>query len=236
MNKHIDCHSHILYGIDDGAKRIEESIDLLKRLERLGFTDVILTPHYRIDYHANNEIKRKRFEVLKQRVEEERIPIHLYLANEVAISSNILELIEQEEIMLYHNYLFLELPFTNKIQHLERLIYSLQEKNINIILVHPERYEYLDKKDYQKLLDADVMFQLNDRSILGAYGNTAKKKAKYLLKNHMITFLGTDIHHTSQMTEKTFQKLEKKIIKIIGEKEYQKLSYDNLKKLLEQKI
>lgn len=236
MNNYIDCHCHILYGIDDGAKNIEESIDILRQLEKLGFKEVILTPHYRIDYHANNKIKKERFELLKQKVKELKIPINLYLANEVAISSNILELIEQQEITLYHNYLFLELPFTNKIHHLERLIYTLQENNINIIIVHPERYEYLDKKEYQKLLEKDVMFQLNYRSILGSYGTTAKKKAKYLLKNNMITFLGTDIHNTSQITEKTFQKIEKKIIKIIGEKEYRKISYDNLKKLLDQKI
>jgi len=151
MNNYIDCHSHILYGIDDGAKTIDDSIAIIKRLAELGFKEIILTPHYINAFHANNNIKREKLTVLKAKLKEENIPIDLHLANEVRITSDIIELIKNDEISLLNNYIFLELPFSNKIHNLERQIYNLQLNNIKVIIVHPERYNYLTKDDYQKL-------------------------------------------------------------------------------------
>lgn len=202
MNNYIDCHSHILYGIDDGAKTIDDSIAIIKRLAELGFKEIILTPHYINAFHANNNIKREKLTVLKAKLKEENIPIDLHLANEVRITSDIIELIKNDEISLLNNYIFLELPFSNKIHNLERQIYNLQLNNIKVIIVHPERYNYLTKDDYQKLADLDVYFQINYESIIGSYGTKSKKKVKYLLKNNLVSFIGTDIHHSEQLNQK----------------------------------
>lgn len=233
MNNYIDCHCHILFGIDDGASNLDESIAILKRLYELGFREVILTPHYINAYHVNNEEKRKRLTILENKVKEEGISITLHLANEVRITSDLLKLIEEDEITLFNRYLFLELPFSTKIHHLERKIYELQLQNINIILVHPERYHYLTKEDYQKLVDLDVLFQINYESIIGTYGSKSKKMVKYLLKNKLVSFIGTDIHRKEQLDLKKFTKIKGKIIKIIGEEEFQHISYHNMKKIIQ---
>ena len=231
-NRYIDCHSHILFGIDDGAPDIEHSVAILKKLVELGFEEVILTPHYINAFHVNNREKRERYRILQERVIREQLPIQLHLANEVRITSDILRLIKEDEITLFAGYIFLELPFSARIHHLERKIYELQLENIKVILVHPERYHYLTKDDYQKLIDLDVMFQVNYGSIIGIYGSKSKKMVKYLLKNNFVSFIGTDIHRSDQFNVKQFAKIKSRVIKIIGEEKFQDISYNNMKKII----
>lgn len=232
MNNYIDCHSHILFGIDDGSKNIDMSLEIINKMINLGFKSIVLTPHYISYYHANNMIKRKILSELNNKLSSEGIDIKLYLANEVRITSDILSLIKNDEISLLGNYLFLELPFDQRIYNLENIIYELQSNNINIILVHPERYAYLTKDDYQKLLDSDVIFQANYESIIGKYGSGAKKRVKYLLSNKMITLLATDVHRPTTMIFSQWDKIERKIKKYVGTEEYKNLTYNNINNIL----
>lgn len=232
MNNYIDCHSHILFGIDDGSKDIDMSIEIIKKMVDLGFKEIVLTPHYISYYHANNQIKKGILFNLEKRLATEGIDIKLYLANEVRITSDILGLIKNDEISLLGNYLFLELPFDQRIYNLDSIIYELQSNNINIILVHPERYAYLSKADYQKLLDSDVIFQANYESIIGKYGSGAKKRVKYLLDNNMITLLATDVHRPTTMMFKEWDKIERKIKKFVGSEVYKDLTYNNINNII----
>lgn len=233
MNSFIDCHSHILYGIDDGSKDIDMSIEILKKMYNLGFKEIVLTPHYISYYHANNELKRNILKTLEDKLKENNIDIKLYLANEVRITSNILELIKNDEISLLGNYLFLELPFNQKIYNLDKIIFDLQSNDINIVLVHPERYSYLSKEDYQKLIDSDIIFQANYESIIGKYGFSAKRRVKYLLENNMISLLATDVHRPTTMLFKDFEKIERKIKKFTGVQEFKNLTYNNIKSIID---
>ena len=233
MNKFIDCHSHILYGIDDGAKTIEDSIAILKKMQDLGFESIILTPHYRGDYTANNTLKSLLLESLNSVLDENNINIKLYLANEVRITSDMLELIEKDKIKTFNNYLFLELPFTTKIYNLDKIIYELQSNNIKVVLVHPERYPYLNINDFQKLVDNDVLLQVNYESIIGKYGFKSKLMAKKLLKQDLVYCLGTDVHRDSTIMFDKFDEIKKKITKIVGDINFQNLSYNNIKKIID---
>ena len=233
MNKFIDCHSHILYGIDDGAKTIDDSLNILRKMQELGFESIILTPHYRGTYLANNEEKQKVLNSLEAKLKENNINIRLYLANEVQITSNMIDLINNETIKTFNNYMFLELPFNSKIYNLDKIIYNLQSNGINVVLVHPERYTYLKLEDFQKLVDNDVLMQVNYESIVGKYGFKAKKMAKKLFVNNLVYLLGTDVHRDSTIMFKDFEKIKKKIVKLIGEVEFDNLSYNNVKKIID---
>lgn len=229
----IDTHSHILYGIDDGAPNIEESIKIISEFKELGFSEIILTPHYRAYYTANNTVKRAIYKVLTEELKRLNIDVKLHLANEVKITSNLIELIRNDTICLLGNNLFLELPFSQKIHNLDRIIYDLQDKGINVIIVHPERYLYYKNEDLEKLLDLGIEFQCNYESILGKYGRDAKKKVIYLLKNNMVTYLGSDVHYSNTLMVRKFAKMKKELIKLVGETTYQKLVYDNIKKVID---
>ena len=233
MNKFMDCHSHILFGIDDGAKTIENSLSILTKMQALGFESIILTPHYRGRYLANNKEKQEVLDKLNSVLKDNNINIKLYLANEVKITSNMLDLINNDTIKTINNYLFLELPFDTKIYNLKKIIYELQSNNIKVILVHPERYPYMTLGDFIELNDNDVYLQVNYESILGKYGIKAKSMARKLLKKDIVYLLGTDVHRDSTIMFKKFDRMNKKIIRLVGEEQFKNLSYNNIKKIIE---
>lgn len=231
-----DIHSHILYGIDDGSRSIEESIEILDEMYNEGVTDIILTPHYiyKSKYNCNNENK---IELLKE-LQRNYSKINLYLGNEVYINDNILDLIKNKEIMTLNNsrYLLIELPMENKIKDLENIIFELVRNNIIPIIAHPERYIYVQKNiDYfDNMLDMGVLLQGNYESLFNKYGNTCNKTLKKLLKKNSITFLGSDIHHKNHNSN--IDKLNKKLYKIIkDENTINNLIDTNIKKVIENK-
>ncbi len=234
-NEYLDMHCHALFGLDDGAQTIEESLKMLKNFEKLGFTKVILTPHYKNAYHPDNATKKKAFNALVMAEKENDIHVKLYLSNEVRITGNIIDLIKKgDEISMVGNNLFLELPFTNSIVNLSNVIFELQSMGINVIIVHPERYLYLKNEDYKKLYDKDVMFQVNYESIIGTYGRESKKRCKYLLKNDMVAMIGSDSHKYDAAFFTKFDKIKKKLIKLIGEYKFHELTYENIERMIEE--
>ena len=79
------------------------------------------------------------------------------------------------------------------------LIEKIKAKGYFPILAHPERYRYMEEKDYKSLKERGVLFQMNVMSLVDAYGETARKKAEWLLKNGMIDFIGSDVHKLASM-------------------------------------
>ena len=225
-----DVHSHILFGVDDGCSSIEESITLLKGLKKVGFNNVILTPHYieGSDYCSSRDNNLEKFNELKKVIKDKKIGINIYLGNEIFIDDDIIEYIKGGKISSLNNtkYLLIELPFHNKIVNLEDTLYELSYNGFVPIIAHPERYDFF-QKDYKmvdSLRENGVLFQANYASILGYYDNKSKKLLKYMLKKGYIDFFGTDIHRTKKMfVVDNFDKIEKKIVKIIGNDNYKKI-------------
>lgn len=239
----IDIHSHILSGIDDGASSLEESVNILKNLKTIGFTHVFLTPHYIHDskYISDNYQKQDYLENLKKILKEQNIDIYLYLGNEVFIDKDILSFIKDNKITTLNGsrYLLVEFPFSRMPNDLMDTLFLIRSKGFIPVIAHPERYLYFqsnhDKiKDFLKM---GCMFQGNYLSISGKYGHNAKKLFIKMLKNNEIHFLATDVHQSNDIIFKKMPKIKKDIIKIIGEDNFNILSYENpLKVLKNEKI
>ena len=236
-----DLHSHILYGIDDGSKTIEESIVLLKKMEKAGTKELILTPHYieNSKYNANNRSKEALFRQLKKKAKEEKINIDLYLGNEVFFSNNMIELIKKGEIKtlnkskyllfefpmtrFYNNSLeviiLFEFPMTRFYNNSLEVINQLVSNGYIPVLAHPERYTEFQKNPSLVIeyLKSGVLLQGNFTSLFGKYGRHSRKVLKLYLKNKWITFIGSDAHHEVAYDNK---KLEKMLLKITKDKEY----------------
>lgn len=234
----IDMHNHILYGIDDGCKTIEESIETIKNMKKIGFNSIVLTPHYIEDssFKANNSLKLERLEILKEELLKNNIDVNLFLGNEIFINESINELIINKEIRSINNtrYILIELPFNNQILNLDDYLYELKLKGYKIIIAHPERYTYF-KDNYEearKLYDSGVLFQVNYGSIIGQYGSSSLKLVKKLLKDDMVDFISTDIHKPSSSLFDKFDDIKHKIIKIIGEDKFKDISYNNILKVI----
>lgn len=233
-----DVHSHILFGIDDGSRDIDESILILKKLKNVGFDSVILTPHFIFDSNYNSTYKDNYniFNELKERIKKENLNIDIYLGNEIFINNNIVELLKNNMISGLNNskYLLIEFPFHNKILNLEDILYEIKCQGYEVVIAHPERYDYFKENyDFVDNLRKDgFFFQANYSSILGYYGKDSAKLLKYMLKKHYIDFFGTDIHRIDKSyVADNFKKIEKQIIKITGNSYYEKIK-NNCNKLV----
>lgn len=211
-----DLHSHILYGIDDGCRSIDSSMEVLRSAYEAGVTDIIFTPHFieNSKYSVNNREKLKLFDTLKDKLKEEDIPINLYLGNEIYINENILNLIKSGDIYPLNNsrYLLIEFPMAQMYRNTKNIIFDLIRAGYRVVLAHPERYRYLqnDMEEVDELLEMGVLLQGNYRSLFGYYGSDAKKCLKKLIKTHRVTFLGSDIHtDDGYYTKKLHKKLKK---------------------------
>ena len=237
----IDIHTHIIFNIDDGCKSLENSLKTIINLRKLGFKKIVLTPHYMqgTKYIANNELKIDKFNILKDEVKKHNIDIELYLGNEIYINYNIENLIVNNEIYSVNNsrYLLIELPLYNEINGVMDYLYELKLKGFIPIIAHPERYSYF-QKDYKKmdeLFDSGILFQSNYGSIIGLYGNDAKRLVKHALKKDMISFMSTDIHNPNFSLINNFDKVVKKIKKIVGEERFKDITYNNALRVIENK-
>lgn len=218
-----DIHSHLLYGIDDGSRNVEESIKILKDLAQEGVDSIIFTPHYikNSKYNCNNKDKLAILNELNKRLETEKIAIKTYLGNEVFFTDNLLELLEKQEISTLNNskYLLIEFPMSRIYNNTFEIIYELINKGYIPILAHPERYHIFQEhpEEIERFLKMGVQLQGNVGSIFGKFGSRAKKISKMFLKKKYYTFLGTDIHRELNFNS---QKLIKKLQRITKDKNY----------------
>ena len=237
----IDIHSHILYGIDDGSKSIEESINIIKEYIKMGFTDIVVTPHYieNSKYETNNIDKENILKTLKQELKKQNININLYLGNEVFVNNNLEELLKKKEIATINNskYLLIEFPMNEKPKDINNIIYELKIKGIIPIIAHPERYDYVEKNPNLVLewIEEGALLQSNYGSIIGVYGSGPQKTIKKLLKKDLIDFLATDIHYPNNKIYLNMDKIRKKLKKLITEERFIELTNTNPKKIIENK-
>lgn len=229
----IDFHSHILPGIDDGSKNLEQSIAMVNEAKKVGFTKIISTSHYMENYYECNEKNRK--ELLEQ-VQKNMNGIELCLGNEIYITNNIIELLQngQASSINWTKYVLFEFPLiTTRPMNDKEVIYRLVENGYIPIIAHPERYPFIQENpDYLfELEEMGALFQANYGSIIGMYGLKAKKTLKILLKNNLISFFGSDAHRPEQVYNK-MPKIIKKLKKIISNEEFEEFTEINPERVL----
>ena len=222
-----DIHNHLLYGIDDGSKTFEDSVRLLKQMEKMGVSDIVFTPHYIIGtrYNCNNEEKRKILETLRSHTN-----INLYLGNEIFLDNDIAEYIEKDLISTINNtkYLLVEFPLNKNLEYGIEMCSNLVKKGYIPIIAHPERYHYFLLKDLEYLISIGCILQGNITSLIGKYGKSAKYNLILLLKKHMIYLMGTDTHTTLSDLESCYNILKK----ITTKDMYDNLLFNNFDKVI----
>ncbi len=221
----IDIHCHVLPGIDDGSQSLEESLMILEEMSARGFTEMICTPHYIADsqYAASNVIKSAKLNALQAAANDKGIDIKLHLGNEAYITEEMSKLIKQQQIHpLAKNYILFELPMSGAVNNLQDYCHNLRCEGYNLILAHPERYITIQKNPQiaVELHKKGVEFQSNYGSMTGKYGKHAEKTLKFLLKNDLVDYFGTDVHHSDSEILEKFDKSVKKITKVIGKEKF----------------
>lgn len=216
-----DMHSHLIPGIDDGSKSMEESLGLLKSLEEYGLKKVITTPHIMSEYYRNTpEIIRLGLEDLRKAAKQENISLEIEAAAEYYMDEIFLDKVKVgEELLTFGDkYILVETGFINKPQMLLDIIFNLEMAGYQPVFAHPERYQYLiaDKKLQEDLIDRKLIFQVNLLSLTGFYSKQVKDFSEMLIERGVVSFLGTDCHNpryidmlgTLPKNQKMYQKIK----------------------------
>tara|TARA_Y100001954_G_C15807057_1_gene603217 strand:- start:1743 stop:2471 length:729 start_codon:yes stop_codon:yes gene_type:complete len=211
----IDIHSHILPGIDDGPKNIKESLVLISKMEDLGFSKIISTPHTYPGLYNNSKSSITKsynslMNVLKSHIE-------ISFATEYMIEFDLVKKSDEKSLLTLDNkHVLLEFGFYNTPNNFHEILFSMLKNGYVPIVAHPERYLYLENnfKLFYKLRDIGCKFQINLISFTGYYGKNVLKLANKLIDNNLIDFVGSDIHnigHIKQFDEKIKTKNVEKV-------------------------
>ncbi len=202
LNNFVDRHTHILPGVDDGFKTLSDSLDALTKMQELGVKEVWLTPHIMTDYPNKPEQLKKKFKELKAAYDGN---IRLNLAAENMLDNLFVQRFEENNLLLMNdNRILVETSYFNPPMEFEGIMGDILNSKYTPLLAHPERYRYMDKKQYKQLKDKGVLFQLNLGSLVGGYGKTTQEVAREILANGWYDYIGSDIHslkHLQQITQ-----------------------------------
>ena len=219
----VDIHSHLLPGIDDGAKTLENSIELLLKLRSYGIKNLITTPHVLGDVYPNSTetILTKLDEVKSELLRRNITDISLRASAEYMLDEQFSLRLENNDIIpLKDNFILVEMSYFNAPYNLYEVLFDIQLKEYKPILAHPERYNFYheDFNHFYKLKQAGCLFQLNLLSLTEQYGKGVQKTALKLLNENLYDFVGTDTHHHNHLKllkEIGKSKIKKKIMHLI---------------------
>ena len=238
MEKHnmIDIHAHILPGVDDGARSMEEACELVKMLVEAGFATIIATPHY--SRRRGTEGYEAVFRELKEKLEMEYPEFQLYLGHETYYHEELAERLKEGNAYTLAGSRYVLVEFDNGVsfQTIRRAIRRLITTGYLPILAHMERYRCLREKKYlDEVLSSGCYLQMNYESLEGHWFQAEVRWCRNLVKEGHIDFLGTDVHridHRPPKIEKAMDWLEKHV----DEGLIRRITCDNAKCVIQNKL
>ena len=210
-----DWHCHLLPGVDDGSRTMDETLRILASYGERGVSEVWLTPHVMEDMPNTTAGLRERFQELR---EAYKGGIVLHLASENMLDNLFEERLTAGDLLPIGpegRHLLVETSYFNPPMGLDDILNRIKSRGYFPVLAHPERYMYMDEDEYKRLRSTGVMFQLNLPSIAGMYGSQVRKKAEWLLRNGLYDLTGTDTHRLRAWEMAVTAKVSKKMLGIV---------------------
>lgn len=231
----VDIHSHIIPGIDDGAKYMEMTLEMLRNAEKNGTKEIVATPHYLLEYgEARIEDVKEYVANINALLEKENVDVKVYSGQEVYFTERIVEDFMEQNIGTINDskYMLIEFDMHKFEENIFDILYELQVRDIVPIIAHPERYKYFREKPVliNEFISQGYLFQLNAGSIEGKFGETVKKTATTFLDKKIYNFIGSDAHDIKNRNTGI-----KAAISLISDKTIEDIFEESSKKMLENK-
>lgn len=199
----VDMHSHLIPGIDDGSKDMDQTIAMLAKFQDLGYKKVITTPHIMTDIYPNtNEIILSGLEKVRNEIKKVGLKIEIDAAAEYFFDDSIMTRIQEKQLLTFgDNYVLVEFSFNSMPQYTDILFFELQVNGYKPVVAHFERYMYYLGNIEQaiKWRQQGVNIQINLNSLIGVYGPDVKKQAERLISLKEFDFIATDCHRIEQL-------------------------------------
>ncbi|GAB2949745.1 capsular polysaccharide biosynthesis protein [Hymenobacter coalescens] len=202
-----DMHSHILPGLDDGAETLEQSVELLRLMQGLGYRKLVMTPHIMGDFYRNTpEGVRGALAQVQQAATAAGLTLELSCAAEYYLDEFLVRRLETgEELLSFggeQRYVLFETSYINEPFNLQEVVFGLRSAGYQPVLAHPERYTYLYGRfqELEKIRENGALLQLNLNSLVGYYSSGAKRVAEKLIDGGLVDFVGSDTHNLRHLS------------------------------------
>lgn len=206
----IDIHSHFLYGIDDGAKDLNQSKKMVQQAAEFGITDLASTPHFNefIDSGYTSKIDLK-FKEIKEFVLSSNLDLNLHSASEVLLDSKLLDWVNFQKYLhgKENNYILFELPHFFEFSKISKTIFDLKLKNVTPVLAHPERSVKIQESPEILIQwsNQGCVMQMNAGSILGQFGKRCKATSEKFISAGVINLFASDAHEPDRRNYRTLK-------------------------------
>lgn len=198
-----DMHSHLIPGIDDGSKTMDDTLIMLEKFKALGYKKVITTPHVMSDFYQNTpEIILGGLADVRAEIAKRGLDIEIEAAAEYYLDFNVNDFIQQKNLLTFgKNHVLFELSFTQEQAGVNEIIFNMITEGYKPILAHVERYPfYFNNWDrINEYRHRGVLLQLNINSLSGQYGPAVKRMAEQLIDRDWIDVIGSDCHHIGHL-------------------------------------
>lgn len=201
----VDMHSHLLFGIDDGCVDAKNSLECISGLQELGYRTFHTTPHIFAEMYPNNhETIAAASEQLHQEMEDDGRfgSTSIHAAAEYMIDDEFsTHYMKGPLLTLPGNHILVEMSFQFERKDFYEHLFQLQLRELKPILAHPERYSFYHNRPQElvRIKERGCKLQLNLLSLSGYYGDRTRKMAQHLVREGMIDFIGTDLHHIKHL-------------------------------------
>lgn len=210
----IDIHTHVIPNVDDGSPSLETSLEMIKHEISIGVDTIYCTPHHIYHrYEKSVEEIKKAFQTLKEAVEKEKLPIKLYLGQEICYThrEDIPSMLKAGKLLTLNNTnrVLLEFSFTREPEDLLDILYNFSINGYEVIIAHIERYEWISYDKVVALINEGAKIQINSNSYLGLTTWKEKRFVKKLLKKGLVDYVASDTHSFRPSTlDKSYKKIK----------------------------
>lgn len=209
----IDIHCHLLPSIDDGAKNLETSLDMLRIAEGDGIKKIIATPHFYRGYYENEYTHiEEQVNKLNEEAKKADIDIQVFPGQEVFLDKYTVKYYKEGIIRGLNGsrYMLIELDMEEFSENDLDIIYELRLLGVKPIIAHPERYAYVSKNlsILNFFIKEECLFQINSSSLFGLFGKSVKKTAESIVKKGLCNFIATDAHSVGRRAPRLKEGLE----------------------------
>lgn len=226
----IDVHTHVLPFVDDGSRSVEDSLSMVREAAAQGVTDMVLTPHLRMDYNASIEEIVSAFDGFCEIVDDAGIQTKLYLGQEIFIDKDFKNLFEAGRVITVNasKFVLIEFDYVTYFD-IGETVYELVNMGYVPIIAHFERYTYADVSVAEEVKSLGGYIQVNADSFFGKGKKAYYKKIKSLFKNGLVDFVASDVH---AFRENYFNRAYNFVLKKFGESTANAVFNENALKII----
>ena len=223
-----DLHLHLLPGIDDGSKSIDESLEMARALISLGYSCAAPSPHHRSEYASlDATLCARKLEEMKQALAAENLALELHPnAENYFLEESLLTTLgtPASRTLGSGKVLLVEAPYQGPLPMLSQFVFRMKLKGVTPLIAHPERcFEFERKGRAAELVQAGALLQLDMGALIGRYGKAAEKLARQFLEEDLYAVAATDLHSPVNAKRWVGDSLEA-LKKAVGAKRFEALT------------